>query len=441
MLRFVGSLGYQTGLTPEEFQPLPAGKSATPQVGKLALNPKPKAARSLATVAQAFQPAGSGDFPVASPLEHGTGKSREPADRNVRATTASARTPKLVSDFGPNACRRRLAKVSAGRGFVIGAVCLIMALHPAIANAQATLGLQLYSGLSVTGAVGTVCAVQATTNAADTNSWMTVDFIQLTTSNCLWTDVSTPATGRRFYRTVAIAPTNLVFIPPGTFRIGSPPTETNRNANEGPQMTVTLTRGFFMGKYLVTQAEYQAVVGFNPSQFIGELNRPVEKVSWNDSTNYCVLRTQQELAAGKIPVGSKYRLPTEAEWEYACRAGTADRRFFYGDDLGFTNLANYAWYNANSSFSTQPVGQKPPNQWGLYDMIGNVWAWVQDWDGVYPGGSVTDPQGPVSGFSRMMRGGCWNGVPQICRSAMREGAPASLGLNNFGLRVALAPGP
>ncbi len=327
-----------------------------------------------------------------------------------------------------------------GLGLSVGAICLMTGLHPDIAKAQGPLGLQLYSDLTVTGAVGTVCAIQAATNAADTNSWMTVDFVQLTAANYLWTDVSTPATGRRFYRTVATAPTNLVFIPPGTFRMGSPQTELNRGGNEGPQMTVTLKRGFFMGKYLVTQGEYQVVVGHNPSGFLGDLNRPVEKVSWNDSTNYCALRTQQELATGKIPLGSKYRLPTEAEWEYACRAGTADRRFFYGDDPGFTNLANYAWYSDNSDFTTQPVGQKLPNQWGLYDMIGNVWAWVQDWDGVYPGGSLTDPQGPSSGFSRMMRGGCWNGVPQICRSAMREGAPASLALSNFGLRVVLAPG-
>jgi len=203
---------------------------------------------------------------------------------------------------------------------------------------------------------------------------------------------------------------------------------------------VTLTKGIFMGKYLVTQAEYLAVVGNNPSQFTGDLNRPVERVSWNDSTNYCALLTQQELAAKRIPVGSKYRLPTEAEWEHACRAGSSDWRFFYGDDPTYSFVSFYAWYNANSGGTTQPVGQKLPNPWGLFDMTGNVWAWVEDWDGPYPGGSVMDPQGPATGSVRQMRGGCWNCVPQYCRSAMREPAAPTFGANNFGLRVVLAPG-
>jgi formylglycine-generating enzyme required for sulfatase activity len=311
-----------------------------------------------------------------------------------------------------------------------------------VAQTPPALGLQLYAGLTITGAVGTVYAIQATTNAANSNSWQTVNFIRLTSTNCLWTDTSTPATGQRFYRAVTFAPTNLVFIPPGTFKMGSPLNEAGRVPSEGPQTLVTLTKGFFMGKFLVTQADYQAVVGSNPSQFIGDSNRPVERASWNDSTNYCALLTQQELTAGRIPVGSKYRLPTEAEWEYACRAGSSDWRFYYGDDTAtYTSLPFYAWYNANSGGTTQPVGQKLPNPWGLYDMTGNVWAWVLDWDGTFPGGSVTDPQGPATGTVRQMRGGCWSCVAWYCRSAMREPAAPTLGANNFGLRVVLAPGP
>src|SRR5207253_942820 len=132
----------------------------------------------------------------------------------------------------------------------------------------------------------------------------------------------------------ATAPTNLVFIPPGTFRMGSPTNEMDRSDDE-TQHTVTLTKRFYIGKYLVTQGNYRAVVGSNPSYFNGgaygtDLTRPVEAVSWTDAANYCAKRTQQEAVAGLIPARSKYRLPTEAEWEYACRAWTSTR-FYYGD--------------------------------------------------------------------------------------------------------------
>ncbi len=133
----------------------------------------------------------------------------------------------------------------------------------------------------------------------------------------------------------------------------------------------------------------------NPSQFPGNLDRPVESVSWFAASNYCVLLTAQDRAAGRIPPGSQYRLPTEAEWECAARAGTTTR-FNYGDDPNVTSLTNHAWYSANSGFRTQPVGQKLPNALGLYDMAGDVWEWCQDWYGDYPGGDITDPQGPAT---------------------------------------------
>ncbi|MFO1513949.1 MAG: formylglycine-generating enzyme family protein [Verrucomicrobiota bacterium] len=318
---------------------------------------------------------------------------------------------------------------------------LIGALNRTAAQTPSTLGVQLYAGVTITGAVGTVYAIQSTANPVNTNSWTTVNFIRLPNTNYLWTDTSAAATGQRFYRAVTFVLTNLVFIPAGSFRMGSPAGEVGRVPSEGPQTLVTLTKGFFMGKNLVTQAEYQTLMATNPSQFSGDLSHPVERVSWNDATNYCARLTQQELAGKRIPPGSLYRLPTEAEWEYACRAGSSDWRYFYGDDPTYSFLSYYAWYNANSGGATQPVGQKLPNPWGLYDMIGNVWAWVLDWDGIYPGGSVIDPQGPATGTVRQMRGGCWNCTPQYCRSAMREPADPALGLNNFGLRVVLAPGP
>jgi formylglycine-generating enzyme required for sulfatase activity len=304
---------------------------------------------------------------------------------------------------------------------LLGTLGSLPPVDPASAQMPPTLGLQLYAGINVTGAVGTVYAIQATTNLTTTNSWVTLDFVRLAGTNHLWTDTSTPATGRRFYCAVASAPTSLVFIPPGTFRLGSPTNEVDRDpvdsGVEGPQTAVTLTKGFYMGKYLVTQGEYAAVVGSNPSTFPDTI-RPVEQVTWHDATNYCAKRTQQETAAGLIPAGSRYRLPTEAEWEYACRAWTSTR-FHYGDDPGYTNLTNYAWYLDNSGGTTHPVGQKLPNPWGLYDMTGNVAEWCQDWYGLYPGGTVTDPQGPGSGSGRVLRGGLWGEGAKYCRSAWR----------------------
>ena len=303
---------------------------------------------------------------------------------------------------------------------------------------SASLNGQLYMGLSITGSVGTVYAIQVTTNLVQTNGWTCITFIQLPTTNFIWIDASAPAMGQRFYRAVTSSPTNVAFIPPGTFRMGSPTNELDRSTNEGPQTAVTISRGFWMGIYPVTQAQYQLLIGSNPSTFTGDLNRPVETVSWNDATNYCAKLTQQELAAGRIPAGSQYRLPTEAEWEYACRGWTSDRRFYYGDDPSYANLTNYAWYSGNTA-STQPVGQKLPNSWGLYDMNGNVQQWCLDY-GVapYPGGSVTDPQGPTSGSNRIYRGGSWFTAASACRSASRSGSfPGGTGFS-VGFRVVLA---
>jgi formylglycine-generating enzyme required for sulfatase activity len=134
-----------------------------------------------------------------------------------------------------------------------------------------------------------------------------------------------------------------------------------------------------------------------------------------------------------------YRLPTEAEWEYACRAGTATR-FSYGDDPGYTNLTNYAWYDDNSGFTTHPVGQKLPNLWGLHDMHGNVWEWCQDWWSYnLPGGIAVDPQGPVTGSYRVIRGGNWRDFAWMCRSAYRYEILPDYRYGDFGFRVVLAP--
>src|SRR6266481_695936 len=191
--------------------------------------------------------------------------------------------------------------------------CLL--LNPASAQTPPSLNLHLFAGVNVTGTVGNVYVVQSTTDLSQSNSWSSLAFVQLPATNFLFVDTTAPVAGNRFYRAqLQSPPTNMVFIPPSSFRLGSPTNETGRAADEGPQTTVTITHGFWMGKYEVTQREYLAVIGDNPSQFTGDPNRPVETVSWLDATIYCARLTQQELAAGRIPAGSHFRLPTEAEW-------------------------------------------------------------------------------------------------------------------------------
>lgn len=313
----------------------------------------------------------------------------------------------------------------------------------AVAQTPAGLNLRMYAGLTLTGAVGTVYSIEYVPDLAQTNkpsAWRCLEYLQLPASPYLWSDKSASAADRRFYRAVAMdPPTNLVFIPPGSFRMGSTTNEVDWTYWEEPRIAVTISRGFWMGKYEVTQGEYLAVMGSNPSVFTGDLHRPVDRVYWYNATNYCGKLTQQERAAGRIGSNSAYRLPTEAEWEYACRAWTSDRQFNYGDDPGYTNLANYAWYAANSGGTTHPVGQKLPNPWGLYDMYGNVWEWCQDWFGGYSGGIAVDPQGPAAGAYHVVRGGSWDYPGRSCRSGSRDdGDLPDHNYFYFGFRVVLA---
>jgi formylglycine-generating enzyme required for sulfatase activity len=274
-------------------------------------------------------------------------------------------------------------------------------------------------------------------------AWSALATVTNQRGSAVFTDEISSA--QKFYRALSQGPpTNMVFIPPNTFTMGTPTNELNRGADEGPQMTVSITRGFWIGKYEVTQREYLAVIGSNPSGFPGDLDRPVETVSWLDATNYCAKLTQQDLAVGRIPPGSRYRLPTEAEWECAARTGTSTR-FSYGDDPNFGELVNHAWYWFNSDVATHAVGQKSPNPWGLYDMEGNVWEWTQDWYGRYPGGSTTDPQGPDSNSTgvKVIRGGAWDSGESNCRSGRRqiEGAHPLLTDYILGFRVVLVTEP
>lgn len=209
--------------------------------------------------------------------------------------------------------------------------------------------------------------------------------------------------------------------------MGSPKSESKRSTSE-TQHKVTLTKPFEMGVYEVTQSEFEQVMGVNPSNFKGSSN-PVEKVSWHGAELFCRLLSElpKERAAGHV-----YRLPTEAEWEYACRAGTTTVHNF---GRSSSRLPDYAWFSDNSGETTHPVGQKKANRWGLYDMHGNVWEWCQDWDADLPRDSQTDPQGPTMGTKRTIRGGGWYYQAPQLRSAYRGADPPGYSGNYLGFRV------
>jgi formylglycine-generating enzyme required for sulfatase activity len=196
-----------------------------------------------------------------------------------------------------------------------------------------------------------------------------------------------------------------VLIRPGSFTMGS-----DENINEKPAHKVTITKPFYLGKYEVTQEQWEKVMGSNPCHFKGP-KLPVEQVSWNDCQSF--LAKLQE----KSP-GQKFALPTEAQWEYACRAGSTSD-YCFGD--GDANLGEYAWYSSNAGNQTHPVGGKKPNAWGLYDMHGNVWEWCNDAYRPYSTEAVSDPTGASSG-ARVLRGGAWHISPGNLRSAGRDGA-------------------
>ena len=206
-----------------------------------------------------------------------------------------------------------------------------------------------------------------------------------------------------------------VWVPPGTFMMGSPSDEKDRHPNE-IRHKVTLSRSLYMGVHLVTQEQWLAVMGNSPSSFKGHHNLPVETVSWDDCQRFITKLRETDKRA--------YRLPTEAEWEYCCRAGTTTP-FHFGETLS-TDQANY---NGNFTYGdgkkgdyreeTTPVGRFPANAWGLHDMHGNVFQWCQDWYGDGPPNDVLDPHGPDKGDYRVLRGGSWFSLPRYCRSASR----------------------
>ncbi len=230
----------------------------------------------------------------------------------------------------------------------------------------------------------------------------------------------------------------LLLIPKGTFMMGSPESEQGRNVDE-TQHEVTISKDYYLGVYEITQAQYEKVMGKNPSLFqgaiVGNENAylPVDNVSWDVVVEFCKKLSDlpEEKKAGRM-----YRLPTEAEWEYACRAGSKTA-YSFDDEEGL--LPEYGWFSRNSSRRTHTVGLLEPNAWGLHDMHGNVWEWCSDWYEEYPKGAVSDPTGPKEGSDRVIRGGSWDYEAAHCRSANRNGRDPSFRFDYYGFRVALSP--
>ena len=220
-------------------------------------------------------------------------------------------------------------------------------------------------------------------------------------------------------------------IPAGSFTMGSPSDEKDRESDEGPQHKVTISKPFYLGMYEVTQVQWKEVMGEirEHSGFHGSnYDNPMQSTSWSECQEF--VKRINRLGVGK------FCLPTEAQWEYACRAGTTTR-YYWGDDPDESEIDDYAWYDLNADGESHEVAQRKPNPWGLYDMSGNVDEWCQDWYGDYGSEPETDPQGPKSGSSKVFRGGEWYNPSQNCRSAYRGKLPPDTWGYFVGLRLVM----
>ena len=233
----------------------------------------------------------------------------------------------------------------------------------------------------------------------------------------------------------------LVWVNPGTFTLGSDETDKDRDSDEWPLTRVTLSRRYAIGVHEVTQLQYEALMHVNPSRFRFDSSHPVTNMRWSEALEYCRRLTEHEQAEERLPAGYEYRLPTEAEWDFACAAGNF-ARYHYGDDPDYSNLGKHAWYRANSDGVSQPVMTREPNAWGIHGMLGSVHEWCLDVYGPYPGGEVTDPRGPEPSGRKdlhVIRGGSWLDAAANCRRSDRHRDWFETYVGDLGFRVVLAP--
>ena len=338
-----------------------------------------------------------------------TGPSPGAAGAPGKARTSGLAIASLVAGL--------LGLCTAGLGSLAGLICGMAALKKIGRSGGALRG----RGLAIAGLIASVCTLLLWVLAAGIGGGVYSYYRSLESSE--EEPPAAPATAAP----AELAPDlgggvtmKMVLIRPGKFMMGD-----GKDRHE-----VTLSRPFYLGVTEVTQTQYEAVMGTNPSHFKGATH-PVEMVYWNEAAEFCNKLSEKTRRT--------FRLPTEAEWEYACRAGT-ETAFSFGDDP--SALGEYAWWGRNSAETTHPVGRNKPNAWGLYDMHGNVWEWCADWYDAYPKGPVTNPSGPAAGRYHVLRGGSWSYVDADCfQCAFRlyyDPAP-SLRNFNYGFRCAGNP--
>ena len=319
-----------------------------------------------------------------------------------------------------NGAVSQIVVTTAGSGYT-NAPTVIIAAPPQ----PATLSLAVLAHVTVQGEVGVTYVVEYSDSVASLTAWRVLAVVTLKTPSETVVDAGSAGRPNRYYR-VRLAntynpdPERLVWIQPGTFWMGSSGNEVGRETDEHLLTPVSLTSEFLIGKREVTQEEFAALMGANPSGFTGLTNLPVENVLFSEAVEYCRRLTETERQVGRLPSDWVYRLPTEAEWEFACRAGTTNR-FSFGDDPDYSLSGNFAWHLGNSGNTSHPVGTKEPNPWGLFDIHGNVWEWCwgQHSDEL-PGIEVTDPIGIVKGAIGVVRGGSWFADSSLSRSASRN---------------------
>jgi formylglycine-generating enzyme required for sulfatase activity len=351
---------------------------------------------------------------------------------------------------------RRYANTPSHRTNSLGFRLAFQAMPADTANPE----LELFEGAAITPEAGQAWAepgveahdardgnitdhivVTGTVDMNSTGTYLLTYSVQDGAGNTASTTRTVTVVGNRTVDLNATVAMDMIWCPPGTFTMGSPLSEAGRQSDE-TEHNVSLTKGFYLGKYEVTQAQYMAVIGTNPSEFnaTGTGNRPVEQVNWTEAVAFCTQLTAQEQAAGRLPAGWAYVLPTESQWEYACRAGTTIP-YSWGVTIASSN-ANYNWdggiNDGNDFKQTRDVGQYAANPWGFFDMHGNVWEWTADaYQATYPPGNpVVDPTNlGASGSSRVIRGGSWVDGGATLHSAQRNDSTPGYRGRNLGFRV------